>query len=1412
MSRKALSIVSSALILFFLAVTGISAWLLGTVQGAEWLLKVISRQAGAEIEFSRIDGSLWKEIRLEGIQVHWQQGYAKGDKILFEWHPLMALTGNVAINKLYGSNIVIQDNRPEDNKPPDLSWPKAKGLLAQLDAWVDQLKIDGLDYHRLKKTHFKVTRVSSIVIWQGGMVSLKDFELKTPSLDFRGNVEAGFLNPALITNLIASVPEPIQGIDRFSLNARLMQGRGREQLNGPVTISGLGGSEQIITLSADIGLTKTALNINKLQVKQTDRQGTLSGKGEIDFNHTIPKLQGTLGIEGLDLSPEMKMATDISGTLAISGNIEDYKGRFTLSNKGKQQYKADLSGSFKGNKEKIQVQIARGIILGGRIEGQIRSSWHNGISLSGELQARNMNPAILSPNWNGVVNLNLATQLTKPPKGNLKGDLSGHILESRLRGRALTGEIQASMQEGSLLISKFFLNGNGFDIHVHGDFQKHLSFSANIRDLSGLIPQTEGHLYAKGWVNWNKKVFSGSVNAHGNNIAFDQLHIKNAKIEADLSEREGSAVRIYSDIKGLSYKELQFRSAIFQIDGKPESHTIKLSLHSPDLELHTELKGIYHKRTWKGRINDLSYRDTVGRLHMQSPADLALSKDHFSLSPLVIQGKQDETLLVKSTISMHPLAGFIQADWNKLNLSRGNQWTKAAVITGQTSGKMRVIWDKGDLRGIDMVHTGAGTFTAHKQTIAVNEFQVQLSWDSNGLLASINIEIDGGGILKTRVASSSPVGFKVPEQGEIDANFREFNLIMFNPFLPDTIEMTGKSSGRVQSKWAKKDLLFLKGRINAYGTVTLNGNQMQVNKASLNLDKNEKKLTSILDLELTGGGVVNGQFHVAMPPRLAFPEEGDIDMRWENIPLSTFQAWLPNGLEVKSILSGQVKGKLIPGGKIELTGESFSNAGTITQRTEKGRLSADLRKAEVSWIWNGETLKGDFILGLTQYGKAAGHFALPIPARIPPDFNRTAPINISIDADIQEKGLLTSLFPGLVHESHGALELKSTVEGTWEKPQFTGNFQLKDAGAYFPDAGIKLKDIALQGHFRRDLIVIDTFTAKSGDGRIEGKANLTMNNWYISRYEGNISGKRFRTVHLPELQVETSPQLKFEGSPAKLSVKGEIEIPGLFVYGSQTSATVKPSDDVVILDADEKPEKKLSFALDIQVHVALGKKVFIKTEGIDAQLGGDVYLTAKNLDEINGKGLIHVIKGDYRKYGINLDIQRGRLLFNGLVTRPSLDVVALRKIGDVKAGVTVTGTPQSPKVRLYSEPPMPDNDILAYMVLGHPLGDNKGQAITVLEAAGHLLSTGESVVLQERMKRTIGIDVLDVDSGSGDLSRSMLTIGKYLTPQLFISYGQSLFGEGGLFRLRHSLSKHWEVQTESGIETGGDLFYKMDFK
>jgi len=252
----------------------------------------------------------------------------------------------------------------------------------------------------------------------------------------------------------------------------------------------------------------------------------------------------------------------------------------------------------------------------------------------------------------------------------------------------------------------------------------------------------------------------------------------------------------------------------------------------------------------------------------------------------------------------------------------------------------------------------------------------------------------------------------------------------------------------------------------------------------------------------------------------------------------------------------------------------------------------------------------------------------------------------------------------------------------------------------------------------------------------------------------------------------------------------------------------------VLVDAPEPaPTAKLPLELDVAVRVTLGERVLVKAAGIDARLGGEVEILARDLEEISGRGRIEIREGAYSAYGLGLKVERGNILFaGGPVDRPTLDILALRNAGEVKAGVRVTGTPRQPLVKLYSDPLMPDTDILSYMVLGRPLGAAGGDTDLLMTAAGVLLSQGESVVLQDRLKRRLGIDVLEVQAGSGDVSSSVVTIGKYLSPRLYISLGHSLFTSTNEFRMRYRLFERWELESSVGVESGADLYYLIEFE
>ena len=109
------------------------------------------------------------------------------------------------------------------------------------------------------------------------------------------------------------------------------------------------------------------------------------------------------------------------------------------------------------------------------------------------------------------------------------------------------------------------------------------------------------------------------------------------------------------------------------------------------------------------------------------------------------------------------------------------------------------------------------------------------------------------------------------------------------------------------------------------------------------------------------------------------------------------------------------------------------------------------------------------------------------------------------------------------------------------------------------------------------------------------------------------------------------------------------------------------------------------------------------------------------------RGLVDVRDGTFSAYGRRLEITRGLIRFSGELDNPVLDIVAMRREQQVEAGVAVTGSALAPRIRLVSEPDLPDAQKLAWLVLGMGLDDvsNAGQARALSEAALALLGRND---------------------------------------------------------------------------------------
>ncbi len=649
-------------------------------------------------------------------------------------------------------------------------------------------------------------------------------------------------------------------------------------------------------------------------------------------------------------------------------------------------------------------------------------------------------------------------------------------------------------------------------------------------------------------------------------------------------------------------------------------------------------------------------------------------------------------------------------------------------------------------------------------------------------------------------------------QGFVNLKWQDLNLARLDAWAAP-LSVGGKSSGAFHGTLKPEGNSRMEGALEASGTLAAEKFPSSAFSASAQIRWNEEGLAAGTRIRLGEGMEMTAGFTGPAPTGFEPPEQVRIDVRWQGVDLSMARPWLSEAFDAEGRLSGDISGTWFSNQVLDLSGNAALEAGRISfTAPEAGIISAELQTARLNWQWRKDHLSGDIQLTLADYGHARAGFQIPVPAAVPVRFNADLPFEATLSCGMKEQGILSAIFPGLIQESQGDLNLNAEIGGTLESPKYFGVFELDHAGAYFPAAGIQIQDAGLKSRFSEDRLVIESLFLSSGKGRLQGEGEVRLDHWRIGDYRFQISGDNFQAVNLPELQLRVKPDLRVHGTVEKVNIEGEVTVADALVSERRTEAPVVVSEDAQIVDETLFPEERIPLDIEAKVKVILGDHVLVKAAGVDARLNGNAIVAIQGTDDITATGEISVAKGAYAAYGVKLNIERGRVIFAGPMDQAALDVLAIRTVGEVRAGVLVSGTARKPVVKLYSSPAMSDTDVLAYVVLGRPIGQNGGQIDLLMAAARALLSKGESAAFQDRLQRRLGLDVIEIQGGSGDVAASMVTVGKYLSPKLYISLGHALFTGANEFRVRYSISESWEAESNFGTQSGADLFYKVEFK
>ncbi len=234
------------------------------------------------------------------------------------------------------------------------------------------------------------------------------------------------------------------------------------------------------------------------------------------------------------------------------------------------------------------------------------------------------------------------------------------------------------------------------------------------------------------------------------------------------------------------------------------------------------------------------------------------------------------------------------------------------------------------------------------------------------------------------------------------------------------------------------------------------------------------------------------------------------------------------------------------------------------------------------------------------------------------------------------------------------------------------------------------------------------------------------------------------------------------------------------------------------------------------MEVALGRDFRFSGEGLDTRLGGKVKVTTTAAGALNARGTIYAVGGTYYVFGQRLDIDRGRVIFDGPLNNPALDVVALRKNLAVEAGVELTGTVRVPRVRLVSNPPVPDGEKLSWLLTGQGLDRaNRADLAALSAASASLLGQGRKPITTQ-IANTFGLDDISVrDSGNavtGGASTQVVAFGKRISDRLTLVYEQGLSLANNALRIEYTLSRTLTLRAEAGVVSSIGVYFRRSYE
>ena len=522
----------------------------------------------------------------------------------------------------------------------------------------------------------------------------------------------------------------------------------------------------------------------------------------------------------------------------------------------------------------------------------------------------------------------------------------------------------------------------------------------------------------------------------------------------------------------------------------------------------------------------------------------------------------------------------------------------------------------------------------------------------------------------------------------------------------------------------------------------------------------------------------------------------DIDLALADFPLSSLEQWLPEDLTWLGDLNADIDFSQTAGGQPVANIVVSSRDGVITVSNPEQTLDFNYSNLEFTSELDAGQARNRLLLS----GETLGDLEVQANVEDPAGEQR---LSGSFSLDGFNLDFLQPFLPQ-VETLNAVLQGQGELGGTLTEPQVSGEILVEDALIAGPELPVSFEGLDLRVGIEGQTADItgNWRSGENGEGSLTGQVawgpelNLSL----------TLAGSALPVIVAPYAELIVSPDLRVSLQENRLRVRGRIAVPeGNITIRELPEQAVRVSPDEVIVGEEEAAEDDLPLEIDARVQLVIGDQLRFSGFGLTGRLSGRIQVD----EELTANGDLNILNGRFRRFGQRLTLRRAQILFAGPISQPFLNIEAVREVDDITAGLRLTGRAEAPQSEVFSEPAMPQEQALSYLILGRPLGSDSGDNNMLGQAALALGMAGSGPVTRN-IADSLGIQNFQLETeGSG--TETQVVAAGYLTDRLSVRYGVGVFEPASQLALRYDLSRRLYLEAVSGLASSLDSFYRIDF-